>query len=109
MTPGTRSDEFGPWNSGIRSQSPRELLPLSTIFRPENVFTTVEPADGLSSTDLQLLAGALDNEETRAGFLTLVSDAVRSDGGVEAEPRVLDIDRFHTRGEWGGAAVTGNP
>ena len=28
----------GPWNPGIRSELTRELLALSTIFRPENVF-----------------------------------------------------------------------
>src|SRR4051812_25141844 len=28
----------GPWNPGIRSELTRELLLLSTIFRPENVF-----------------------------------------------------------------------
>jgi hypothetical protein len=39
--------EFGPWNPGIRSELPRRLVPLSTIFRPENVFTSVEYADEL--------------------------------------------------------------
>jgi hypothetical protein len=38
------SGEFGPWNPGIRSQVPKELLHLATIFRPENVFTTVASA-----------------------------------------------------------------
>jgi hypothetical protein len=33
--------EFGPWNPGIESHVPTELLHLSTIFRPENVFTSV--------------------------------------------------------------------
>src|SRR5579862_94944 len=32
---------YGPWNPGIRSQIPRELRHLSTIFRPDNVFTSV--------------------------------------------------------------------
>lgn len=32
---------FGPWNPGIRSQIPRELLHLATIFRSENVFTSI--------------------------------------------------------------------
>jgi hypothetical protein len=31
----------GPWNPGIRSEVPRELMHLSTIFRPENVFTSI--------------------------------------------------------------------
>ena len=35
----------GPWNPGIQSQVPKELRHLSTIFRPENVFTSVAAAD----------------------------------------------------------------
>jgi hypothetical protein len=34
----------GPWNPGIQSQVPKELLHLSTIFRPENVFTDMAAA-----------------------------------------------------------------
>ena len=34
-------DEHGPWNPGIQSQVPSELRRLSTIFRPENVFTSI--------------------------------------------------------------------
>src|ERR1700681_610356 len=37
--------EFGPWNPGIASQVPRPLRHLSTIYRPENVFTSVAHAD----------------------------------------------------------------
>jgi hypothetical protein len=36
--------ELGPWNPGIRSQLPAAFLPLSTIFRPESVFTGLEDA-----------------------------------------------------------------
>ncbi len=36
--------EFGPWNPGIESQVPDELLHLSTLFRPENVFTNLAQA-----------------------------------------------------------------
>ncbi len=32
---------FGPWNPGVKSRLPGRLLPLSTIFRPENVFADV--------------------------------------------------------------------
>src|SRR5580692_3642913 len=42
---------YGPWNPGIRSQVPRELRHLSTIFRPDNVFTsmaTVSEMQGLT-------------------------------------------------------------
>jgi len=38
---------FGPWNPGIRSPLPRDLLPLATIFRPENVFTALRYAEEL--------------------------------------------------------------
>jgi hypothetical protein len=37
-------EAFGPWNPGIESQLPRELLPLATHFRPENVRTSVATA-----------------------------------------------------------------
>ena len=37
----------GPWNPGVLSQMPKELRPLATIFRPENVFTSVAAADEL--------------------------------------------------------------
>jgi hypothetical protein len=42
----------GPWNPGIRSQLPSELRCLCTIFRPENVSTSVAGV-----TELQLLTG----------------------------------------------------
>lgn len=38
------TDDFGPWNPGLGPELPRHLLPLSTIFRPENAFTRVEEA-----------------------------------------------------------------
>ena len=36
------------WNPEIRSTLPAEYLPLSTMFRPENVFTSIETANELS-------------------------------------------------------------
>ena len=36
--------EYGPWNPGIRSQLPAALLPLATIFRAENVLTSLDQA-----------------------------------------------------------------
>lgn len=41
---GTGIAECGPWNPGISSELPQQLLPLSTIFGPENVFTSIEHA-----------------------------------------------------------------
>jgi hypothetical protein len=37
--------EFGPWNPGIVSQVPRPLRHLCTIYRPENIFTSLAQAD----------------------------------------------------------------
>ena len=36
------------WNPGLESEVPREYLPLSTIFRSENVSTTIAKAHELS-------------------------------------------------------------
>ena len=38
------AETFGPWNPGIESQLPRELLRLATHFRPENVRTDLATA-----------------------------------------------------------------
>jgi hypothetical protein len=42
-----RPNEFGPWNPGIESQVPKELRHLATIFRAENVFTSIASAGEL--------------------------------------------------------------
>ncbi|MCG8548439.1 MAG: hypothetical protein MJE12_29920, partial [Alphaproteobacteria bacterium] len=42
------AQQYGPWNPGIVSELPREYLPMSTMFRPENVETSVERAHELS-------------------------------------------------------------
>lgn len=44
---GIANTEYGPWNPGIHSDLPTRLVPLSTIFRRENVFTSVEHAEEL--------------------------------------------------------------
>jgi hypothetical protein len=52
------AEQYGSWNPGIQSVLPRELLAQSTIFRPENVATSVPAAlelrglTGLSLSDL---------------------------------------------------------
>jgi hypothetical protein len=43
--PAVAASPFGPWNPGITSQIPPLLRGLSTIYRPENVFTSVAKAD----------------------------------------------------------------
>lgn len=44
----TASPQYGPWNPGIESDVPWRLLPLSTIFRAENVFTDIRHVHELS-------------------------------------------------------------
>jgi len=52
------TETFGPWHPGIESEVPQHLLHLCTIFRPENVFTSVAQAaelhdlTGLDSSEL---------------------------------------------------------
>src|SRR6266849_4537241 len=51
-------DRYGSWNPGIQSVLPKELLALSTIFRPENVTTSVSAAlelQGLTGLSLSEL------------------------------------------------------
>ncbi len=41
--------EFGPWNPGISSTLPGELLPYVTLLNPENVFESIEEIDELNA------------------------------------------------------------
>jgi hypothetical protein len=40
--------EYSAWNPGLESELPREYLPLATVFRPENVTTSIAKAFELS-------------------------------------------------------------
>src|ERR1700688_1901918 len=56
---GQAGEQYGSWNPGIQSVLPKELLALSTIFRPENVVTGVPAAlelQGLTGLSLSELA-----------------------------------------------------
>src|SRR6202158_993926 len=57
MNPADDKQGHGPWNPGIQSQIPRELRHLSTIFRPENVSTSIAAA-----TEMQGLTGFSPSE-----------------------------------------------
>jgi hypothetical protein len=57
----------------------------------------------LARTDRQMLERALEDEEARAGILAIAPDAMSSDGGT-CPIQVLQADRFHTLGQWGGRA-----
>ena len=49
MTEPAHADRaHGPWNPGIESQIPADLLPLATIFRPGHVRTTLADAQELA-------------------------------------------------------------
>jgi len=47
MTIADSQKPAGPWNPGVLSQVPKELRSLSTILRPENVFTGTAAAEEL--------------------------------------------------------------
>ena len=50
--------EIGPWNPDIKSTLPQDYLSLSTLFRPKNVFTTLETAielNGFTGLSMQQL------------------------------------------------------
>ena len=47
-TEGADDKAAGPWNPDIKSTLPAQYLPLSTMFRSENVFTSIETATELS-------------------------------------------------------------
>jgi hypothetical protein len=57
VSPAGDTPTHGPWNPGIQSQVPRELRHLSTIFRPENVFTSIAAV-----TEMQGLTGFSPSE-----------------------------------------------
>ncbi len=57
MTPAGNeaASQYGPWNPGISSQIPADLRPLATIFRPDNVFASVDRIEEMRDlTGLQI-------------------------------------------------------
>jgi len=46
--PAEKTGDFGPWAPGLKSSIPAELLPLSTMFRPETVETGFKEAHELA-------------------------------------------------------------
>ena len=47
-TKSLEEDTAGAWSPDIRSTLPSQYLPLSTMFRPDNVTTSIETANELS-------------------------------------------------------------
>ncbi len=89
-SPAAAAETFGPWHPGIESQVPAHLRHLCTIFRPENVFTSLAQAD-----ELHDLTG-LDASELvvfRPGRLTLHEVLIRvtADLSVPDGTRIEDL------------------
>jgi hypothetical protein len=84
------TETFGPWNPGIDSPLPRQLLPLSTMFRPENVRTSVARAEELRDlTGLSLFDLVAFRPERLALHEILVR--VTADLSVPSGSRVEDL------------------
>jgi hypothetical protein len=81
---------YGPWNPGVESTVPRRLLPLATLYRPENVFGSLE--DALELADLTGLP-AEELVAFRPQRLALHELLVRvtADLSVPDGPRVEDL------------------
>ena len=83
-------ETFGPWHPGIESSVPRRLLPLATLYRPENVFGSLE--DALELADLTgLPAEELVAFRPRRLALHELLVRVTADLSVPDGPRVEDL------------------
>ena len=82
--------EYGPWNPGIESQVPEHLRHLCTIFRPENVFTSLDHARELCDlTGLELADVTAFRPQRLALHELLVR--VTADFSVPDGPRIEDL------------------
>jgi hypothetical protein len=83
-------ESFGPWHPGIESSVPRRLLPLATLYRPGNVFGSLE--DALELADLTgLPAEELVAFRPRRLALHELLVRVMADLSVPDGPRVEDL------------------
>ncbi|MBX9810944.1 MAG: hypothetical protein K2Y16_04940 [Burkholderiales bacterium] len=90
VTAGAKNVQYGPWNPGISSQLPSQLLTLSTIFRPENVFTSFAHARELRDfTGLALEELVIFRPERLVVHELLIR--ITSDFSVPDGPRVEDL------------------
>ena len=81
---------FGPWHPGLQSRVPRAIAHLATIFRPENVFTSLTSAQELA--DLTGI-GVADLVVFRPERLVLHEVLVRvmADFSVADGPKIEDL------------------
>ena len=77
---------FGPWNPGLLSQIPRRLLPLTTIYRPENSYTDVaraqELADLTGLPPLELVVFRPERLALHAALVRVMADFSVPDGST---------------------------
>jgi hypothetical protein len=75
---------LGPWNPGIRSPVPRDIEPLSTLYRPENTRLTVdevrELADFTGLPAVSLVSFRAARLVTHDVLIRLVGDVSIADG-----------------------------
>ena len=82
--------DYGPWNPGLESTLPRRLLPLATLYRPQNVFGSL--ADALELADLSgLQAEELVAFRPQRLVLHELLVRVMADLSVPDGPRVEDL------------------
>ena len=90
----------GPWNPGIQSELPQALLPLSTIFRPENAFTTVAQAHDwheLTGLPLEQLVAFRPERLLVHELLIRVTGDISVDDGTKVEDLGINFRRItHT-------------
>jgi len=88
--PTSASALYGAWNPGIQSELPRDLLPFSTIFKPENAFTTAGQVHELArATGLETDELVVFRPERLVVHELLVR--VTADLSVPDGPRVEDL------------------
>lgn len=91
---------FGPWNPGLLSHPPRAVLQLSTIFRPQNVNTSLEQAEDLRDfTGLELdqvVAFRPERLVVHELLIRVMADVAVSDG-TEIEDLGINFRRIASR------------
>ena len=79
----------GPWNPGVVSELPRHYLPLSTMFRPENVAISMAKAQELSDfcglPDHTLVAFRADRLIVHELLIRVTADIAVPDGSRYAD------------------------
>lgn len=84
------TEPYGPWNPGIKSQLPTALLPLVTLFQPENGLVSAEEARELADlTGLKIFDLATFKPERLAVHELLVR--VTADFSVPDGPKYEDL------------------